>query len=36
MEYLFDMSYLMVALMPYMLFALVLGIIVGWLSVEKI
>ncbi len=36
MEVLYDMSYLIVALMPYMLFALVLGLIVGWFGVEKL
>ena len=36
MEVLYDMSYLIVALMPYMLFALVLGLIVGWFAVEKL
>lgn len=36
MAYLYDMSYLMVTLLPYMLFALVLGFIVGWFGVEKL
>ncbi len=30
------MSYLIVSLLPYMAFALVLGLIVGWFGFEKI
>lgn len=36
MEHLYDMSYLIVTLLPYMLFALALGLIVGWFGVEKL
>lgn len=36
MASLYDMSYLITALMPYMMFALVLGFIVGWLGVERL
>lgn len=33
---LYDMSYLIMTLMPYMIFAVVLGLIVGWFGVEKL
>ncbi len=36
MTSLYDMSYLIMTLMPYMIFALVLGLIVGWFGVEKL
>lgn len=33
---LYDMSYLIMTLMPYMIFSLILGLIVGWFGVEKL
>lgn len=36
MTHLYDMSYLVFTLMPYMIFAFSLGLIVGWFGVEKL
>ena len=36
MTNLYDMSYLIMTLMPYMIFALLLGLVVGWFGVEKV